>query len=70
MTLAEFAQSAGATIERTAAREWGGSYAYRTADAPNCLMCGYRSERAALRAWATDTFGERAALALIKLLKG
>lgn len=70
MTLAEFAKEAGVTIERCDPTGWGGSYAYRTADAPNCLTCGYRSERAAYRGWLTDTFGERAALALIKLLKG
>lgn len=67
MNLKQLAVNCGVTLERCA-REWGGTWAYSTIDAPNCKFCGYRTEAEALKAWLTDTFGA-AALALLPILK-
>lgn len=68
MTLQDFAEMAGVSVFRCE-REWGGTWAYRTPDAPNCSMCGYRSERELYKAWAEDSFGKQATKALIALLR-
>ena len=47
---------------------WGGRYGYRTADYPNCAVCGFRTKCDARKAWVTDTFGDMAAFALLELL--
>jgi len=67
MTLKDFAALAGVTVERCD-KEWGGTWAYKTADNPRCTFCGHRTEAALYRAWAEDTFGKAAFKALAKLL--
>ena len=67
MTLKDFATMAGVAVERCD-KEWGGTWAYKTADNPRCTYCGYRTEAALYRAWAEDTFGKEAFKALAKLL--
>jgi hypothetical protein len=67
MTLKDFATMAGVTVERCD-KEWGGTWAYKTADNPRCTFCGHRTEKALYRAWAEDTFGKAACKALAKLL--
>lgn len=67
MTLKDFATMAGVTVERCD-KEWGGTWAYKTADNPRCTCCGHRTEAALYRAWAEDTFGKAAFKALAKLL--
>lgn len=66
MTLKDFAEAAGVTVFRCN-KEWGGTWAYKTADRPNSSVCGYRSEAALYRGWAEDTFGKHAFKALAKL---
>ena len=68
MTLKELALLSGVSVERCD-KEWGGTWAYKTADCPNSTMCGYRSESAVYKAWAEDTFGKTAFKTLAKLLK-
>ena len=68
MTLAEFAQSAGVRITRCEP-EWGGTWAYRMADAPYVAYCGYRSEQACYKAWLENTFGKSTAKAIMDLLR-
>ncbi len=65
--LKEFAILAGVTTVRCD-KGWGGTWAYKTIDNPNCTHCGFRSEAAAYKGWAKNTFGETASKALIKLL--
>lgn len=68
MTLAEFAQSAGVRVERCD-KSWGGTWAYRMADAPNAAYCGYRSAQACYRGWLDGTFGKITAKAIMDLLR-
>lgn len=68
MNLEQFAKEAGVEIA-TCGPEWGGRIAYKTADAPSCSVCGFRTVNSAYRHWAESTFGERAATALLKLLR-
>ena len=68
MTLEEFAKSAGVRIVECGP-EWGGRIAYKTPDSPNTTWCGFRTERAAYKAWMEGTFGKHAAKAVLKLLK-
>ncbi len=67
MTLKDFATMAGVTVERCD-KEWGGTFAYKTADNPSCTYCGHRTEAELYRAWAEETFGKAAFKALSKLL--
>jgi hypothetical protein len=69
MQIEDFAKEAGVTIHRCD-KTWGGTYGYSTKDNPNCSINGFRSEAAVYKGWATDTFGEHAGKALLKLLKG
>lgn len=66
-TLKDFAKLAGVTVLRCG-KEWGGTWAYKTADSPDSTIAGYRTEEALYRAWAEDTFGKAATKALAKLL--
>jgi len=68
MTLEEFAKDAGVVLV-DCGEGWGGRVGYKTSDAPNCTNCGYRTAKSAYKAWLTDTFGEGAAKAVLKLLK-
>lgn len=67
MTLEEFATLAGVAVF-TCDPEWGGRFAYRTADTANCAICGYRTEKAAIKGWLRDTFGEATGKAVSSLL--
>lgn len=69
MTLQEFAKKSGVTTFNGCADGHGGDFGYTTKGAPNVHFCGYRTEKAALKAWAHETFGKHAATALIKLLE-
>lgn len=67
MTLEEFAKKAG--VELIACEpEWGGRIAYKTPDAPNCCICGFRNAGAAYKHWLENTFGELAGKAVMSLL--
>lgn len=68
MTLNQFAAEAGVSFFRCEP-EWGGTWAYRTADYPNSTHCGYKTRRDALRSWMVDAFGERSANALEKIIE-
>ena len=68
MTLEEFAKASGVRIV-DCDPSWGGRYAYTIDDLPNVTFCGFRTERAALRRWASDTFGDGAGRAVLALLK-
>lgn len=68
MTLADFAKSAGITLE-TCGPEWGGLWAFRDIDAPNCRWCGYRTEKSAIRRALEEKFGKAGLKAIEKLLK-
>ena len=68
MTLEEFARASGVRVI-SCDPSCGGSYAYMTDDNPNTTVCGFRTERAALRRWAEDAFGAGAGRALIILLQ-
>jgi len=69
MTLEEFAKLSGVKLI-DCEKGWGGGIGYTTADSPNCSVCGFRTERAALNSWMKDTFGEQAAKALKLLFAG
>ena len=68
MTLEEFAKVSGVRVV-SCDPSWGGTYAYTTDDNPNATVCGFRTERAALRRWADDSFGDAAGRAVMALLK-
>ena len=68
MTLEEFATVAGVKVV-DCDPSWGGTYAYTTDDNPQTTVCGFRTERAALRRWADDSFGAGAGRAVMALLK-
>lgn len=68
MTLREFAEIAGVRLTRCDA-SWGGTWAYKTHDNPNCTNAGYRSEAEALKTWGEETFGKVAFKALRNLLE-
>ena len=68
MTLEEFAKAAGVKLV-DCGEGWGGRIGYQTADHPNCTTCGYRTNQAAYKGWLKDTFGNRTAKAVTKLLK-
>lgn len=67
MNLKEFATLVGVTVERCDS-SWGGTWAYKTADNPNCTWKGYRSEDTLYKAWGEETFGKQTFKALSKLL--
>jgi hypothetical protein len=67
MTLEEFANLAGIELVECDP-EWGGKFAYITKDYPNCMISGFRTKRAAYKAWLQDTYGKYAAVAIVKLL--
>jgi len=66
--LKKFADEAGVLIV-DCGPGWGGRYGFKTVDLPNSTVCGFKTKAAARRAWADETFGERAAAALVKLLE-
>ena len=68
MTLEEFAKLAGMEIV-VCDKECGGTVGYTTTEYPNCTIAGFRTEKAALKSWLKETFGDRAGKAVIKLLK-
>lgn len=68
MNLEQFAIDAGVEIVECDI-SWGGRIAYRTKDAPNCKMCGFRTKASAYKNWLEDTFGADTAKAVRKLLK-
>lgn len=68
MTLADFAKSAGITLE-ACGPEWGGRWAFRDIDAPNCRWCGHRTEQSALQRALEEKFGKAGFKAIKKLLK-
>lgn len=68
MTLEEFAKKAGVKII-DCGPQWGGRVGYKTADSPNCTMCGYRTVPAAYKGWLKETFGNRTAKAVLELIK-
>lgn len=66
-TLKQFAEDAGVTIV-LCGPGWGGKYGYKTKDHPYSTHNGYKTKREAYEAWAIDTFGNRAGVALVRLL--
>ena len=68
MTLEEFAKRAGVKII-SCDPSWGGRFGYKTDDSQNCSVCGFRSERSALKGWLRDAFGAKTAKAVTKLLE-
>ena len=68
MNLEQFAKSAGVTLVECGP-EWGGRIGYKDKEYPNCTVAGFHTEQAAYKSWLKDTFGERAAKAVTKLLK-
>jgi hypothetical protein len=67
MTLKEFAELSGVILSRCS-EDWGGTWEYGQVDHPTFSVAGYKTEEAAYRGWAENTFGETAANALLKLL--
>ncbi len=67
MTVKQFAMHAGVTTYRCEP-EWGGTWAYKTADAGNVTMAGYKTELDALQNWLNDAFGDKLATTVRMLL--
>lgn len=59
---------AGCKLERCS-QDFGGSFAYTTADNPNCKVCGYKTADAAIEEWFFDTFGKKAGMAVLSMLE-
>ena len=68
MTLEEFAKDAGVSIV-DCGEGWGGRLGYTESDYPNSSTCGFRTEKAAYKAWLEDKFGKHTAKAILKLLR-
>jgi len=68
MNLEQFAKLSGVEIV-DCDKEWGGKFAYKEKDHPNCTFAGFKTINSAYKGWAIDTFGECSANALFKLLK-
>ena len=72
MTPKEFAIDCGCVVWQMTPEEahgWGGRWAYRPKDSPNCSWCGFRTEDAAYKGFLVETFGGQPSKALLKLLK-
>jgi len=72
MVLKNFAKSAGVVVKQLDAKEakqWGGAWSYSTEDSPNCRVMVLKTEEACYTSWAKSAFGEKAAKALIRLLR-
>jgi hypothetical protein len=72
MTPKEFAMNCGCVVFQMTPEQsqgYGGRWAYRSLDKPNCSWCGFRTEEAAYKGFLEGTFGAHATKALLKLLK-
>lgn len=67
MTLEEFAREAGVKVVPSMDDE--GGFDYQEEDAPNTTITGFGSIAAAYSFWLTETFGNRTAGVIRKLLK-
>lgn len=70
--LAAFAKKAGVSIVTLSVRDaiaFGGSLAYKEADNPHAMVCGFRTEHAAYTHWLKGTFGEQTGKAVLSLLR-
>lgn len=68
MNLKQFATLAGCKVV-LCGKGWGGRYGYTTEDMPNSMVCGFKTKDEARMQWFSDTFGELAGNAVIKLLE-
>lgn len=68
MTLEEFAKKCGVIVSECG-HGWGGRYGWATKDAPDSMVCGFRTHKSAYRSWMRETFGEGTAKAVYKLLE-
>lgn len=74
MKLQEFAKSAGCVVKLMPKDEFdAGRWAYHAKDSPNIMFVGFRTEKAAYKAFIEDCFGTYrtpdAAKAVMRLLK-
>lgn len=68
MTLEQFAKKAGVEIIDSP-RGFGGKYAYREKDSPNCATCGFKTKNAAYKHWLSGVFGGSTGRAVLALLR-
>lgn len=71
MKLEEFAKSAGCVVKLMPKDEFEqGRWAYHAKDSPNIMFVGFKTEKAAYKAFIEDCFGTPdAAKAVMRLLK-
>lgn len=67
MNLNQFAKESGVIFFRYK-RDYDGSWGYKTEDSPTISMMGYKTKKEARMGWLQDTFGEKTAKTLLKLL--
>ena len=67
--LARFAKSAGVKVEKVDAVDWAGGFAYIEIDSPNCRICGFKTEQAAIRHWFNDRLGKELSTAVMRLIR-
>jgi hypothetical protein len=65
--LADLARECGVEIV-ACGPGWGGRFGYKSADAPNVKICGYRTKRSALTGWLEDEFGSIAGQVMCRRL--
>lgn len=70
MKLEDFAKQAGCVVSLNLESEgWGGKWQYHSKDCSQLIYVGFRTEKAAYKAFLEDEFGTKASKAVLKLLR-
>jgi hypothetical protein len=73
MTLKEFAEKCGVEVlDNCEKKLWGGKYGWRVKEkegSSSITVRGYRTELAALKGWAREQLGDKAAKVIMGLLE-